>query len=433
MKAEEKIRELIRKSDMPTGPDADKKILGDATEHLRQLKQQRAAKTWLSIWRTIMKSPITKLATVAVIIIVAIIGMHLIGSSIDGSNVVWADVLEQIRTFRPYVCKQTIKYDEKPADTKRFMHLSLSRRREIRSDGSIWVFDMSEEPVRILTLYPDKKQAQEMTITDMGPSKDPDLLRIISKRQDGTEEELSFKQINGRTVKGFHSPGKLNDFTVWADVETQLPVYVEVRQDQLKRTIIGEDFEFDVDFDPSLFSTTAPKEYSVKKVEKKGNTRKVSIQQMIERSPFETYVLSKEPGWTRGVQIVELSDPVHSDSSVHRMYFFVAIADDGRHLVIGQSNTINIVLGEKIKQGQLIYTTANGLKVWSGGPEQWYSKGLLGSVEDIIKDPPSEERVGYAIESPAGAFILAVNGPITDEELHSLVESLIPAKEYLKD
>ena len=408
-------------------PESEKHVLSE-------VEGTKQAHTELSKWRILMRSRISQLAAAAVIIIAAFLIIYLFGGSIDGSNVVWADVLEQIRTFRPYVFRETIKYDGRPADTKRFMRLSLSRRREIRSDGSIWVFDMSEKPLRRLTLYPDKKRAQEMTITDMEPAKDPDLLRIIGKRQDGAEEELGIKQIDGRTVKGFHSPGKLNDFTIWADVETQLPVYVKVRQDGLKRTIIGEDFEFDVDFDPSLFSTTSPEGYSVEKVEKKGYTSIVSIQQMIERSTFETYVLSKKPSWTRNVQIVEVSDPVRSDSDVARMYYLIALADDGRHLVIAQSNTISMMLGQKIKQSQSMYTSANGLKVWSGGPLKWHSQGVLERAEYIIKDPPSEERVGYAIETPEGTFpVLAVNGPITDEELHSLVESFVPAKEYSKD
>ncbi|MBN2128509.1 MAG: hypothetical protein JW741_03400, partial [Sedimentisphaerales bacterium] len=50
------------------------------------------------------------------------------------------------------------------------------------------------------------------------------------------------------------------------------------------------------------------------------------------------------------------------------------------------------------------------------------------------KDPPSEDRIGYVFESPAGTFpALAVNGPVSDEELHGLVDSLLPARQYLSD
>lgn len=45
---------------------------------------------------------------------------------------------------------------------------------------------------------------------------------------------------------------------------------IELRQARLGRKIVMEDFEFDVDFDESLFSTTAPEGYAVERVEKAG-------------------------------------------------------------------------------------------------------------------------------------------------------------------
>jgi hypothetical protein len=91
------------------------------------------------------------------------------------------------------------------------------------------------------------------------------------------------------------------------------------------------------------------------------------------------------------------------------------------------------MLGSAVKAGTLAYTSPNGFKVWGGGPQKWYSQILLQSAQSFIKDKPSEDRIGYILESPAGTFpALAVNGPVTDEELHKLVDSLMPAKDYLK-
>ncbi|MHC4088183.1 MAG: LolA family protein [Planctomycetota bacterium] len=431
MSSAEKIKRLFAKSDVTVNSKVDDRIINDALTVFDKSEKTKSVSAEPNIWRMIMKSRITKLAAAAVIIIVILIGISQFSDSIDGSSIVWADVVEQIRTFRPNIYKQTIQYETRPDKVKQVMHFSLSRRREIWADGSIRVFDMSKKPVRILTLYPDKKQAIEMTLTDMGPAKDPDLLRILAGRQDGTEEDLGITEIEGRKVKIFHSPDKINDFTVWADVETGLPVRIELLQEQLKRTIVMEEFEFDVDFDEALFSVTAPKGYSVKKVEKKGRTPKVTVKQVRERATFETYVFAKDPCWTGTVQIIEAEDPSNPD---HLMYVFASIADDGRHLVLAQSQTYNMMLGPKIKQGRLVYTSPNGFKVWGGGPEKWYSEILLKSAREIILDPPSQERIGYALESPAGTFpILAINGPITDEELRSVVDNLVPAKEYKEE
>ena len=59
------------------------------------------------------------------------------------------------------------------------------------------------------------------------------------------------------------------------------------------------------------------------------------------------------------------------------------------------------------------------------------SANLLSSERTCIANAPADNRTGCAIESPANAFLLlAINGPATEQELHQLVNSLIPAAEY---
>jgi hypothetical protein len=157
----------------------------------------------------------------------------------------------------------------------------------------------------------------------------------------------------------------------------------------------------------------------------------VSVQHMVERAQFETYVFSTQPSWTGAVQITDCIDPVPPGG---RMFFLTARAEDHRHIVLIQSPTYNNLSGRVAKGGTLVYTSPNGFKVWGGGPQKWYSQILLQSAQWFIKDPPSEDRIGYTLESPAGTFpALAINGPVTEEELHKLVDSLVPAKEYLQD
>jgi len=155
----------------------------------------------------------------------------------------------------------------------------------------------------------------------------------------------------------------------------------------------------------------------------------VSVQHMVDRAKFETYVFSAKPAWTGDIEITDCIDPA---SPGGRMFIMTARAADGRHLVLVQSPTYNMALGRVVKAGQIVYTSPNGFKVWGGGPQKWFSKILLDSARASIKDPPSEDRIGYVLESPAGTFpAVAVNGPVSDEELHKLVDSLVPAKDYL--
>ncbi|MBP7050985.1 MAG: hypothetical protein KBE65_08225 [Phycisphaerae bacterium] len=156
----------------------------------------------------------------------------------------------------------------------------------------------------------------------------------------------------------------------------------------------------------------------------------VSVRHMVERATFQTYVPSAKPAWVGDLGITDAIDPASPGT---RMFIMAARAEDGRHLVLVQSPTYNKMFGQFVKQGQVVYTSPNGFKVHGGGPQKWYSGILLQSAQYVIKDPPSEDRIGYILESPAGTFpALAINGPVTDAELHRLVDSLTPATEYLK-
>jgi len=156
----------------------------------------------------------------------------------------------------------------------------------------------------------------------------------------------------------------------------------------------------------------------------------VTVQRMVKHAKFETYIFSAKPCWTSDVEITDFLD---LGSLPRRAFILACRADDGRHVVLVQSPTYNKMLGARVKEGKLVYTAPNGFKVWGGGPEKWYSKILLQGAQASIKDPPADDRIGYVLESPAGTFpALAINGPVTDQELRSLIDSLIPAKEYLK-
>ena len=154
----------------------------------------------------------------------------------------------------------------------------------------------------------------------------------------------------------------------------------------------------------------------------------VTIQHMIDRATFEPYIFKTDPTWASGRQITDCIDP---PSPGHRMFCISYTAQDSRHIVLVQSETYNKMMGPLVKMGQLLHTSPTGTKVWHGGPkEKWWTNILLSSARYAIKDPPSEARTGYMFETPQGTFpALAINGQITEAELQSLANSLVPAKQ----
>ena len=155
----------------------------------------------------------------------------------------------------------------------------------------------------------------------------------------------------------------------------------------------------------------------------------ISVQQMSDKAKFETYTFSPNPAWTAQSQITELNFfGQHTFTTIYR-------ADDGRHVVLSQDASYKKKLEPKIKeQGQIVYTSPNNFKLWrgEGDREKWFSEILLKSAGYVIDDAPADNRTGCAVESPTNAFLLlAINGPATGQELHQLVDSLVPTEEYM--
>ena len=160
----------------------------------------------------------------------------------------------------------------------------------------------------------------------------------------------------------------------------------------------------------------------------------VSVAHMLERAGFDTYIFESAPSWAKERQITDVLDVA---SVPHRMFAITYRADDGRHVVLIQSHSYNSLGQSRAGSGpknpgvSVVYTSPNGIKVWGGPQGKWMAEILLSSSRAILKDAPSEDRTGYLLETPSGTFpALAINGPISDDELHALVDNLVPAKEH---
>jgi hypothetical protein len=152
----------------------------------------------------------------------------------------------------------------------------------------------------------------------------------------------------------------------------------------------------------------------------------VSVEHMVKKADFTTYIFGKAPSWAGERQIVDILDVA---SPPHRMFLTAYRAKDGRHVVLVQSFTYNKMLGPFVKTGKVVYTSPSRIKVWSGSRDQWLANVLLTSARASLKDPPGKEVTGYVLETPSATFpVLAVNGKVSEKELHSLIDSLVPAK-----
>jgi outer membrane lipoprotein-sorting protein len=268
MKSGAHLENLIKKLYVVPSAQTHERILNIVLEAHDKAKKTKSAVQPKNIWRTIMKSRITKLAAAAVIIIAVILGLNIIGEP-DMASVAWADAVRPLLTARTVVFNLIMGEGENVPIT-RVMNMGTQRiRNEMLSpDGKtvqaiiIGDFDTSQ----MLELIPSKKTAVLIDLKDM-PEKPENVLQtirnIITELQNDpafSVEPLGEKEIDGQIAKGFRATGPDGELTVWADSETALPIRMEQEWRQMR--FVCTDFEFDVVLDESLFRMEIPQGYS---------------------------------------------------------------------------------------------------------------------------------------------------------------------------
>jgi hypothetical protein len=157
--------------------------------------------------------------------------------------------------------------------------------------------------------------------------------------------------------------------------------------------------------------------------------------QMVERATFPTYVFSKAPSWAHDGTVYDLPDA--SDAQA-RMFSAIYKGKGGRDVVLTMGESLNryfAALLKPIEQANQpiswLYESTSGFKATRQGDrntELWWTELALKTAGF----EPKADRLGYILMSPARTFVvLALNGPVSDDELHSVVDSLVPADKYV--
>ena len=391
-----------------------------------------------NMWRTIMKNRITKLAAAAVIIFAVLIGMNQFGGSIDGATVAWAQVVEQINNYTKYKCRQRVVRQEGPEyPTMDVYHLNLSQRRQEVEDGSIHIIDMRRTDAITVELKPDQMKATVTKLVGIGPRSDPHIIEMVKRFEQESTERLGTKKLNGKILHGFrHQPNKYNDFTVWVDPKTKLPVEIELIHTQAGQTIFLDEFEFDFELDPSAFSTDIPDGYDVKTIihdYRPVEPKEITAEDIRSGLNHTAYTIEKLP-WIEKLIIIQTVDPL---TRIGKVYMTGILSDEGNNIIIDQSNThsdYKEALMEWILKEQLVMETPSGAKLYTHPRGSDYARFYLKSFAKAnseffdIKNL-SEERFTRMIVMSDGTIMgLSSNKQMSDKKLQELVESLIEIK-----
>jgi outer membrane lipoprotein-sorting protein len=388
--------------------------------------------------RIIMKSKITKLAAAAVIIIAILIGVHYLGGSIDGASLAWAEVVEQISSYTKYKCRQRVVREQDPQyPTMQVYHLNLQQRRQEVEDGSIHIIDMRRTDAITVELYPAQNKATVTKLIGFGPRKDPHIIEMVKRFEQESTERLGTKKQNGKILHGFrHQPNKYNDYTVWVDPDTKLPVEIELKHTQRGQTIFLDEFEFDFELDPSAFSTDIPDGYDVKTIihdYRPVESKEITAEDIRSGLNHTAYTVGKLP-WIEKLIIMQVNSPL---MRVGKVYLVGVVTDDDNNIIIDQSNVhsdYKEMIMEWILSEQLVMEAPSGARLYADPDGSEYARLNL---ESFAKANPeffdmknlSEERFTRMIVMPDGTVLgLVANKKMSNEKLQELVESLIEIK-----
>ncbi len=265
-------------------------------------KEASASPSPLSIRKMIMKSPITKLAAAAVIIIACFTGLFFWKST--GSGIALADVLARIEQVKAYRYKWSLKITGRTAPDKPYnleAHATHWISQELGMTKSNYeVVDPNGEVSTVSTRYflPQKK-----TLITIFPKQkkylrkeldDAEVEREVEERKNDPRamikgilkckyESLGRSTIDGIEVEGFQTrdPNYFSDENpdrrqfygkIWVDVKTRLPARFESNiiqdVDRMGNTMHSHlmmyDFKWDVLVDAAEFEPVIPDDYTRK-------------------------------------------------------------------------------------------------------------------------------------------------------------------------
>lgn len=260
---------------------------------------------------TIMKSPITKLAAAAAIIIAILVGLPFFSS--NGSSVVLADVLARVEQTRAFMYRMkttmTGSMVSGMPDGKREMEGTVTISNDYGMKMEMTTTDAksgAEEVTRRMYVIPDEK----VMITVVPKHKkymrmefDDDLLARMKKENNDPREmlkqmmgceytELGRSVIDGIKVEGFRTTDpsfyanamEHTECTLWVDVEKWLPVRIEMdfkMNEQMQVKGVISDFQWDIPVDASDFEPVIPEDFtafSTEAVKLPGMTEEAAVE-----------------------------------------------------------------------------------------------------------------------------------------------------------
>ena len=279
---------LITELKINPSAELDARVNSAIDKALAQRNQFDSADYKPGIWRIIMRSPITKLAMAAVVIITVGLAIHYFAGEGTQKCCASAQIADKVAQIKTCVYNMHIQQSGGPIgqkgqqiESKVYMSSDYGQRIETYLNGNV----MQEVYVpadgnAMISVMPSEKKYMRMVLGNYQAkmkSQMQDPRDAITKFMTGPFKELGKDTINGVEVKGIevNNPpavrGVYNNFIgrTWVDVATEYPVRIEIEMeigtgaDTIKMLMVMDGFEWGTELDPGIFEPNIPPDYTM--------------------------------------------------------------------------------------------------------------------------------------------------------------------------
>jgi outer membrane lipoprotein-sorting protein len=159
------------------------------------------------------------------------------------------------------------------APSRERIEMSMSTASAKDKGSGIMILD--HQAMKGITLAPEQKLATTIDLSKIkkpaGPSNPFEMVRQLVREGSSSPaekvESLGKKEIDGRVAIGFRTHSNMADQAFWADPQTARLVRVEVEFPGGSGHGVMNNFRYDMELDPSLFSLEPPAGYTVNNME----------------------------------------------------------------------------------------------------------------------------------------------------------------------
>jgi hypothetical protein len=287
MRPTEDIEKLVKKLRINPRAEMHTKTLNDILKAQEKSKLDASAVHSPGIGRIIMRSPITKLAVAAVIIIAVLAGIYFItGKPPAVTCCAWAQIADRVAQIKTCVYRQHQRqsggtFGQKGWESEAIIYTSsdYGLKSETTIDGNLMLQYVNPGEKIIVTMLMSEKKYTRAVLTDemvdMIKKETQDPRDMLTKFMSGQYKELGKDTINGVEVRGIevNSPpsvrGIYNNYIgrLWVDVATEYPIRTEIEaeigtgEEKINLVIITDGYEWGVELSPDLFKPDIPADF----------------------------------------------------------------------------------------------------------------------------------------------------------------------------